>query len=141
VLIDEDYPWGSNGLILNNMMLVSLAYQITRDTQYLDSVRVNMDYILGRNPVNQSYVSGYGTYALLHPHHRFWANDPANGYPPPPAGALSGGPNASPTDPVALNADLLSLAESKRYIDDIGSYSTNEVERATCLGIRFPGQE
>ncbi len=64
---------------------------------------------------------------MQHPHHRFWANDPANGYPPPPPGAVSGGPNTSPTDPAALNAGVIKLPESKRYIDDIGSYSTNEV--------------
>lgn len=127
VLIDGSYPWGSNGLILNNMILVCLAYKIHGQSKYLDAVRMSMDYLLGRNPVNQSYVSGYGTYAMQHPHHRFWANDPANGYPPPPAGVLSGGPNANPEDPVAKNADLLSLPESKRYIDDIGSYTTNEV--------------
>ena len=127
VLIDGGYPWGSNGLILNNMILVCLAYKIHGQSKYLDAVRMSMDYLLGRNPVNQSYVSGYGTYAMQHPHHRFWANDPANGYPPPPAGVLSGGPNANPEDPVAKNADLLSLPESKRYIDDIGSYTTNEV--------------
>jgi endoglucanase len=121
------YAWGSNGQILNNLMLIGMAFRVTQDTQYLDAMRLGMDYILGRNPVNQSYVSGYGTYAMQHPHHRFWANDIANGYPPPPAGALSGGPNANPTDPVAVNAKLASLPESRRYIDDIGSFTTNEV--------------
>jgi len=64
---------------------------------------------------------------MQHPHHRFWANDLGNGYPPPPAGVVAGGPNADPTDPVAVNANLGGLPESKRYIDDIGSYTTNEV--------------
>lgn len=127
VLINEDYPWGSNGLILNNMMLISLAHQISGDARYLDAVRLSMDYILGRNALNQSFVAGYGTYAMLHPHHRFWANDPANGYPPPPAGALSGGPNFNPTDPAATTADLFSRPPAKRYVDDIQSFSTNEV--------------
>jgi len=127
VLIDETYPWGSNGLILNNMILMGLAHDISADAQYLDALRLSMDYIMGRNPVNTSYVSGYGTNPMQHPHHRFWANDPDNGYPPPPPGAVSGGPNATPTDPAALNAGVTDLPESKRYIDDIGSYSTNEV--------------
>ena len=52
---------------------------------------------------------------------------PANGYPPPPPGALSGGPNFNPDDPAANNANLMSLAPSKRYLDDIESYTTNEV--------------
>ncbi len=127
VLIDEDYPWGSNGLILNNMLLVSLAYNISGEARYLDSVRLSMDYILGRNALNKSFVAGYGTYPMLHPHHRFWANDPARGFPAPPPGALSGGPNFKPSDPSSDAADLLSQPPSKRYVDDLQSYTTNEV--------------
>lgn len=127
VLLKGVYPWGSNGLIMNNLILMSVSHKLSGEQKYLDSVVQSMDYMLGKNPVNQSYVSGYGTYTMQHPHHRFWANDPANGFPPPPAGALSGGPNVNPEDPAANNANLQSLPESKRYIDDIGSYTTNEV--------------
>ncbi len=127
VLIDGAYPWGSNGLILNNMMLVAEAYNISGEPQYLNAVRESMDYLLGRNPNNISYVTGYGTYAMQHPHHRYWANNPGSGFPPPPAGVVSGGPNADPTDPVAEAQNLKELPESKRYIDDIGSYTTNEI--------------
>jgi len=127
VLIKGNYPWGSNGLIMNNMVLMGIAYDLSTDIKYLNAVRQSMDYIMGRNPVNQSYISGYGTYSMQHPHHRFWANDPDAGFPPPPFGALSGGPNATANDPVANTAGLLDLPESKRYIDDIGSFTTNEV--------------
>ncbi len=127
VLIDEDYPWGSNGLIMNNMLLVSMAYKLSGEARYLDSVRLSMDYILGRNALNKSFVAGYGAYPMRHPHHRFWANDPARGFPAPPAGALSGGPNFNPADPAADAADLMSQPPSKRYMDDLQSYTTNEV--------------
>jgi len=127
VLLKGDYIWGTNGTVFNNMMLTGVAYDLTGDKKYLDSMRLSMDYIMGRNSLNKSFVSGYGTYPLLHPHHRFWANDPANGFPPPPPGVLSGGPNANPSDPPALDAGLLNLPPAKRYLDDIGSFSTNEV--------------
>lgn len=127
VLIKGDYPWGSNGLILNNMLMMGLAYDISGDLNYLNSMHMSMDYILGRNTLNKSFISGYGTYPMLHPHHRFWANDPVNGFPPPPPGALSGGVNFNPDDPAANNANLMSLSPSKRYLDDIESYTTNEV--------------
>ncbi len=127
VLLKGSYPWGSNGLIMNNLILVSVSHKLSGEQKCLDSVVLSMDYVLGKNPVNQSYVSGYGTYSMQHPHHRFWANDPANGFPPPPAGALSGGPNANPEDPAANETNLKDFPESKRYIDDIGSYTTNEV--------------
>ncbi len=127
VLIDGEYPWGSNGLILNNTILVALAYDLSSAGKYLDAARLSMDYMLGHNPLNKSYVSGYGSYPMQHPHHRFWANDLANGYPPPPPGVLAGGANATADDPAALNANLSAYAPSKRYVDEIGSYSTNEV--------------
>jgi endoglucanase len=133
VPLKGDYPWGSNGQILNNMMLLGVAYDISGgdmlsgDVKYLEAMRLGMDYILGRNPINMSYVSGYGTYAMQHPHHRFWANDPANGFPPPPPGALAGGPNSYPSDPAAEGANLADKAPSKRYIDEMGSFTTNEV--------------
>jgi endoglucanase len=127
VPLDGDYVWGSNGLVLNNLILLSTAYDLTGEAEYLAAVRSGMDYIMGRNALNKSFVSGYGEYPLLHPHHRFWANIPSEGYPPPPPGAVSGGPNADPTDPDALDAGLLNEAPALRYIDAIGSYSTNEI--------------
>ena len=127
VLIKGDYPWGSNGLILNNMMLMAVAYQVNAEARYLDAVRMSMDYIMGRNALNRCFVSGYGAYPMQHPPHRFWANDPQNGFPPPPPGAVSGGPNANPDDPAAKDADLMSLPPAKRYLDDIQSFTTNEV--------------
>jgi endoglucanase len=127
VLIKGDYPWGSNGTILNNTILLGLAYDVSKDGKYLNAMSLGMDYIMGHNPLNRSYVSGYGTYSMQHPHHRFWAKDLANGFPPPPPGALSGGPNSNPTDTVALDAGLINQPPSKRYLDEIGSFSTNEV--------------
>ena len=61
---------------------------------------------------------GLGTLALP---------DPASGFPAPPAGALSGGPNFNPADPAADAADLMSQPPSKRYLDDLQSFTTNEV--------------
>jgi endoglucanase len=48
-------------------------------------------------------------------------------YPPPPPGALAGGPNASPSDQDALDHAVMDSGVAKRYVDMIGSYSTNEV--------------
>ncbi|WP_373979090.1 cellulose binding domain-containing protein [Streptomyces sp. TLI_146] len=44
----------------------------------------------------------------------------------PPAGSFAGGPNAGLEDPVA-KAKLPGCAPAACYVDDIGSYSTNEV--------------
>ena len=127
VLIDGPYPWGSNGLLLNNMMQVSIAYDLTGDQKYLTALQHSMDYLLGRNAMNRSFITGYGEYPAMHPHHRFWANDLANGYPPAPAGAVVGGPNYNPTDEYAIAEGVLDEPPASRYADVIGSASTNEV--------------
>jgi Domain of unknown function (DUF1083)./Glycosyl hydrolase family 9./N-terminal ig-like domain of cellulase. len=125
--ISGEYVWGSNSVILNDAMIVGVAYKLTQDDKYLESMREAMDYILGHNSLNRSFVSGYGTYSNQHPHHRFWANDPANGYPAPPAGVLAGGPNSNPSDDGGIDDGLSSLPPAKRYLDQLLSFSTNEV--------------
>ena len=121
------FAWGSNSEVLNSAMIMGLAYQFTGERKYLDGVVQSMDYILGRNAMNKSYVTGYGTDPVAHPHHRFWANQPTLNYPAPPPGVLSGGPNGSPSDPAADAAGLAIKPDEKSYLDDIGSFSTNEV--------------
>ncbi len=121
------YPWGSNSNVLNNGLVMAYAYRFTGEQKYLDAVVQTTDYVLGRNGLNFSFVSGYGTYAMQHPHHRFWADEPSQGFPPVPPGVLSGGPNSQPADPAAQAPEIASRPPSKRYIDDIQSYSTNEV--------------
>ena len=119
-----NYVWGSNANILNNALVMALAYDFTGDEKYLNGVIETANYILGRNAVNQSYVSGYGTYSMQHPHHRFWAN--TGSYPPPPSGALAGGANGSLADPYAIE-HVSGLPPARSYIDHVDSYSTNEV--------------
>jgi endoglucanase len=123
----EQFVWGSSSNILNNALVLAYAYEFTGDSRYLNGMTESMDWILGRNAIGISFVSGYGAYSMQHPHHRFWGNDEARGFPPPPNGALSGGVNAAPSDPAADEANLMSLPPARRYVDDIGSYSTNEV--------------
>jgi endoglucanase len=121
----DNFVWGSNADVLNNGLILALAYDFTQDARYLGGVTEAMDYLLGRNALGYSFISGYGARAMQHPHHRFWGNQ--GSYPPPPPGAVAGGPNGTPSDPDALNAGLADAAPAKRYIDILGSYSTNEV--------------
>jgi endoglucanase len=86
-----------------------------------------MDYLLGRNPIDQSYVTGYGERPLRHPHHRFFAHQVRKDRPEPPPGIVSGGPNSSVQDPYARGAGLLGQPPQKCFLDHIESWSTNEV--------------
>jgi endoglucanase len=124
---DGGYPWGSNSFVINNALVYGLAYDFTKDQKYMDGAVLAMDYILGRNGMAMSYVSGYGTRALTNPHHRFWAHQSVPSFPKAPPGALSGGPNSGLQDPYAKAAGLAGCAPQKCYVDHIEAWSTNEI--------------
>lgn len=123
----DRYAWGSNSNLLNRAMLLLMAGRWSGEPRYREAAGDVMDYLLGRNPLGQSYVSGYGAQPLLNPHHRFWARQKDAAYPPPPPGALSGGPNnTAMTDPVALTLKG-KCAPQRCWADHIDSYALNEV--------------
>ncbi len=119
------YEWGSNSAVLNNAIVLAYAHDLTGDAAYLHGVLESIDYLLGRNALAFSFVSGYGERSMTNPHHRFWANE--GDWPPPPPGVVAGGPNASPSDPTALEHATLDAGPARRYVDLRGSWSTNEV--------------
>ncbi|MEO3839903.1 glycoside hydrolase family 9 protein [Streptomyces sp. B22F1] len=120
------YVWGSNSQVLNNMVVLATAHGLTGEAGYRDAVLTGLDYLLGRNPLNQSYVTGHGERDSKNQHHRFWANQLDPSLPNPPAGALAGGPDSQLEDPVAQR-ELAGCPPAMCYIDHIESYSTNEV--------------
>jgi endoglucanase len=125
---DGGYYWGSNSSVLNNMVILALAYDFTAQAKYFNAVSNGMDYLLGRNPNVKSYVSGYGEDPMLNPHHRFWAPS-VSGYPAPPPGVIAGGPNSNMDDGYiqAVFPNGCDPAPQKCYVDNIATYSTNEV--------------
>ncbi|GAA4687423.1 glycoside hydrolase family 9 protein [Phytohabitans rumicis] len=123
---DNVYDWGSNNLVINNLVVVATAYDLTGKDKYRDGVLEGMDYIFGRNALNQSYVTGYGEVASKNQHSRWYAHQLNADLPNPPAGTLAGGPNSSIQDPVAQQK-LRGCAPQFCYLDDIESWSTNEL--------------
>ncbi len=123
---DGQYVWGSNSAVANEALVLAYAYRISHRAGYRAGALEAMDYLLGRNALNRSYVTGYGERSSHNQHHRFWGHQLDPALPEPPPGALAGGPNSGLDDPVARRA-LPGCAPAKCYIDDIGSYSTNEV--------------
>ncbi|HKP61254.1 MAG TPA: glycoside hydrolase family 9 protein [Polyangiales bacterium] len=121
------YPWGSNSFILNNAMVLGTAYDQTKDAKYLAGVVGTMDYLLGNNPLDQSYITGYGVRPLKNPHHRFFSHQIRKDRPEPPPGIVSGGPNTGLQDPFAKGAGLAGRPPQKCFLDHIESFSTNEV--------------
>jgi endoglucanase len=123
---DGAYAWGSTSATTNAAMIMATAYDLSHQSRYRDAVLESMDYLLGRNGLNQSFISGYGERASHNQHHRHWAHQLNPKLPNPPPGAMAGGPNSGLQDPVAQQ-NLPGCAPAKCYIDEIGSWSTNEV--------------
>ena len=121
-----DYYWGTTYNAMNNLMLLAIAYDLTKNTAYRDALVEGTDYLLGRNSLDQSFVSGYGTRPLRHPHHRYFADQPPL-YPPVPPGFIAGGPNQNFQDPRIQASVPKDAAPARCYVDHIDSYSTNEV--------------
>jgi len=124
---DVTYIWGSNGAVMSAAVVLGTAYNLTHDAKYANAVIDCMDYLLGRNPLAFSYVSGYGTHALRNPHHRVWAHMKEPKLPEAPPGAVSGGPNSTLQDPYIRKLGMSGCPPETCYVDNTDSYSTNEV--------------
>jgi endoglucanase len=125
--VASGYPWGSNSSLLNRAMLLGLAHDFTGEAKYRAGVVAAIDYVLGRNPLGQSYVSGYGARPLLNPHHRFWAHSLDAKLPGPPPGVLSGGPNSTSMSDEVAKAMRGKCAPQRCWVDDVHAFSMNEV--------------
>ncbi|MDO6687460.1 MULTISPECIES: glycoside hydrolase family 9 protein [unclassified Agarivorans] len=123
----EQYPWGSNSNLVNRGIFLTYAADYSGDSKYMQALVHAMDYILGRNPLDQSYITGYGSNPLKNPHHRFWAHQADENSPKPAPGALSGGPNSiSFSDPVAAGMKGKCIGQTC-FVDEIGAWTLNEI--------------
>lgn len=115
------YNWGSNMTIANSGVILSMAYQLTGNTEYQDAAKAQLHYLLGTNPVGTSFFTGYGTVSPENPHHRpSMANGTAM------KGMLVGGVNSHLEDSAA-KAYCNGLSPALCYVDNSESYSTNEI--------------
>ena len=117
----DNYPWGSNLTVANNGILYNLAYLLSDNKEFRDLCFFQVDYIMGMNVTGYSFLTGFGTNAAEHPHHR---PSQAQGHPVP--GMVVGGPNGEPADPYAISA-LDGKAPARCYCDNDTAYSINEV--------------
>ncbi|MCU1431146.1 MAG: glycoside hydrolase family 9 [Actinotalea sp.] len=128
---DGIYEWGSNSMVLNNQVVLGTAFDLTSDQRFADAVLESMDYLLGRNALNNSSITAYGDVFSENQHSRWFANSIEPSMPNPPPGSVAGGPNSSTGtwDPVisGLYNDEHMCAPQLCYIDDIQSWSTNEI--------------
>ncbi|HEY1200944.1 MAG TPA: glycoside hydrolase family 9 protein, partial [Niastella sp.] len=123
--------WGSLRYAINTGFLAkyyqSVATTTAKATKYSNFALQQMNYALGNNPRNSSYVCGYGVNPPTKPHHRTAHGCWSNNLTGPPTetrhilyGALVGGPGSNDA-----------------YTDDRGNYVNNEV--ATDYNAAFSG--
>lgn len=117
----EGYYWGSNMGVANAGIVLSMAYQLTNDASYLDAASEQLNYLLGKNPLGTSFVTGYGTVSPKNPHHR-----PSMAAGTAMKGMLVGGVNPNLEDSAA-KAYCADAPAAKCYVDNSESYSTNEI--------------
>lgn len=121
------WGWGSNGRILNNLVVLGVADLVTGSTAYRDAVSSGIDHVLGRNALGQCYVTGHGTADSRHQRTRQFGHDLDPSMPRSPAGALAGGANSRPHPDFPYDARLVGLPPQLCYLDEPTSEVTNDV--------------
>lgn len=118
-----EYNWGSNMNVENHALHLLIADKLNNNEEYTEVAKNSAHYLLGRNTLSQCYITGFGSKQVLQPHHRSSTGDTVK---KPVPGLVVGGPNSALDDDIA-RSKLSGLAPAKCYIDDMTSYSTNEV--------------
>jgi len=123
----DHFVWGSNSDILDAAMIYANAYEVTKDKKYMNLAIETFDYIMGKNAVGYSFITGFGSKQPMHIHHR---PSEADGIEEPYPGFVVGGPNGRLQDKGSLAQAGLSYASelpAKSYIDAIPSFASNEI--------------
>lgn len=124
-LNSTDYYWGSNSVALGYAMILLEAYEIEKGSKYIQGAYDQLHYVLGRNPLNICYVTGFGSNSPNNPLHNSSIGAEKK---EPVWGFLVGGPDAYQNDPIITKYQKkYSLPPAKCYLDNYYSYSTNEV--------------
>ncbi len=118
----EKFPWGSNSEVLNDGLVLLYAYIYSGNQKYLDAADACANYVLGANPLDKCFVTGFGTNAVRFPHDRRCS---ADGIAEPIPGLVIGGPTKDARGDCGEN-NYNSGFPGLSYLDKECSYSTNE---------------
>jgi endoglucanase len=120
----NDYTWGSNSRAAHHIVLLTRAYEITKDISFLRAAYKGMDYILGNNNIGYLDITNFGTKQVLQLHHRVSRSDDITS---PVPGMLASGPNLGEQDFLVGYCQYLNTAKASSYIDSWCSCASNEV--------------
>ena len=124
-MASDDFVWGSNGVAANQGVWLLNAYYLTGNAEYFNAAVKSLDYLVGKNPLHRSYVTGFGVKTPKYPHHRISQADSVKA---PVPGMLVGGPQNSDNSDVSSKCPNYKTAyPATSYLDSACSYATNEV--------------
>ncbi|MEO0836952.1 MAG: glycoside hydrolase family 9 protein, partial [Cyanobacteria bacterium J06642_3] len=113
---NDNFIWDSNRITAEEGITLFYAYQLTQNKDYLNAATDQLNYLLGCNHFNQTFVTGIGENPVKRLNHPFAI---AKRITIP--GLVVGGPNEKSPDAMVLqNRGQLS------YVDDNRSYATNQ---------------
>ncbi|HEY9830823.1 MAG TPA: glycoside hydrolase family 9 protein, partial [Stenomitos sp.] len=115
-LANQDFIWASNKRAAEEGITLLYAYRLTGNPEYMRAAVDQLDYLIGRNHFNKSFITEVGSNSVRNVHHRI-----AQAKKIVIPGLMVGGPNAQAEDGIAPKG-LGPLS----YLDDERSYATNE---------------
>jgi endoglucanase len=120
------YTWGSVEWALDNAVVCLFAAEIDGDATFRRTAQRLLDYVLGCNALNLSFVTGHGTRFVSHPYN--WTYRTQKILMP---GWPSGGPNGQPqgADPLLSAVIARGTPPAKCFVDacqDNGAWACNE---------------
>lgn len=122
--VSNDYfRWGSTSDFLNQAMVLYYAYKVTDRTEYKHAAQSTFDWVLGKNPLGLSFVTGFGERTSQFIHHR---PSEADDISEPQPGWVVGGPNPQNKEDCGAEA-YTSPYPAMAYLDQLCSYATNEI--------------
>ena len=127
VMAGEDFVWGSNAVAGNQGVWLLHAYYLTGEKKYYNAAVKVLDYLLGKNPLDMSFMTGFGTKSPKKPHHRPSTSDKVAA---PIPGMIVGGPQPGGEDVGSETwecKDYRTGFPATSYVDNNCSYATNEV--------------
>ena len=123
ISLNGNYKWGSNQNVADRAMIMFMGHYLSNITELYDAACEHLDYLLGKNTLNYSFVVGHGEQYPKNIHHRITMVKNSEF-----KGALVGGPNSSLDDPIMKNLYQDNKpGPAKVYLDHEDSYSTNEI--------------
>lgn len=126
----EDFVRGSNFIALNKAFTLVAANSIAARAEYRDAARGVMDYMLGRNPLATSYVTGVGSKTAMAP--RDWISQFDTVKSPLP-GMVVGGPFALANE----RCDYSGKAPALHFADGWCSAQTSQVSLAGSAALLY----